>query len=141
MRVEIIHARDHLPEQYEPALSGHRAVRLVDGKDALRGELVWRHDSDGAVEITEFGLPDPADRRKGLGSRLLSEALADIRAFYRSRKLGVATLYLFCEAGNERARAFYEARGFRLASVLQGFYNRGDAVLYVMPLGEEVSRC
>jgi len=38
---------------------------------------------------------------------------------------------VFCDSINESGRAFYDARGLRLQTILKGFYHYCDAALYV----------
>lgn len=68
---------------------------------------------------------DPAYRRRGLGRRLLTTALA------WCRQQGVPLLWLRVRAGNRAARAFYRRCGFRVVGRFAGYYRhpREDAVL------------
>jgi GNAT superfamily N-acetyltransferase len=59
---------------------------------------------DRSAEITIF--TDPKRRRKGIGSRVLEEALREIR------RLGVRRLLAVVERGNRVAREFFFAAGF-----------------------------
>jgi hypothetical protein len=66
MRFEEGDARQHRSEYYAVVFAGHRAVRLVDDDGRPRGELAWRLATGPAVEITEFGIYDAADRRQAV---------------------------------------------------------------------------
>ncbi|HEY4251037.1 MAG TPA: GNAT family N-acetyltransferase [Roseomonas sp.] len=70
---------------------------------------------------------DPAWRRRGLGTRLLEEALA----------VHGGRLALFCIARNTAARRFYEHHGFRVAGGSDGAETeeREPDVLYVRDAG------
>jgi ribosomal protein S18 acetylase RimI-like enzyme len=125
-------AREHLPEQYANWYEGYRALQVVDNEGTLRGELVWRLATGQTVEITEFGIIRPEDRRQGLGTRLLEAGLVSMRRFSAARDIRFRRVYAFCDSINESGRAFYEARGFRLQSILKGFYHYCDAALYVL---------
>lgn len=135
MMIEVVHAEAHKPEEYRNVLEGRRALKLLDDQGKERGELVWRLAHGHSVEIAEFGIYAPSDRRKGFGSLLLKHGISDMRSFFGSRGLAFRRIYLFCEAWNEPARGFYEANGFVKQAVLKGFYadRRGmhDSVMYV----------
>jgi GNAT superfamily N-acetyltransferase len=132
-------AREHQPEQYANWYEGYRALQVVDNGGSLRGELVWRLATGETVEITEFGVIRPEDRRRGLGTRLLEAGLASIRRFSAARGIRLRRVYAFCDSINEPGRAFYEARGFRLQTILKGFYHYCDAALYVRDVETEES--
>jgi GNAT superfamily N-acetyltransferase len=124
-------AREHQPEQYANWYEGYRALQVVDDEGTLHGELVWRLATGQTVEITEFGIIQPEDRRHGLGTRLLEAGLASMRRFSAARGIRLRRVYAFCDSINESGRAFYEARGFQLQIILKGFHHYCDAALYV----------
>ncbi len=132
MRVRIIHATEHKPEHYILNIEGYRALQLLDESGVMRGELVWRVGTEQNVEITEFGIFNPQDRRQGWGTKLLESALMDIQEFFAQKGVKLRREYLFCEAKNSVARAFYEARGFTLESIIKDFYIEGDAAFYIL---------
>jgi hypothetical protein len=72
MGTRIVHAAEHMPDQYRDHLDGYRAVQLVDDDGTIRGELVWRLAGRWHVkfEIKEFGLFADADKRRGRGTQL-----------------------------------------------------------------------
>ena len=130
MRIEIIHARDHMPDHYRVYLDGYRAVRLLDGSGEVHGELVWRLATGHTIEITEIGLFREEDRGKGWGTKLLAAAMDDMRSYLSRIGSPMTRIYLFCEAQNKEAKSFYEARGFSAEAVLLSFYGDDDAVVY-----------
>ncbi len=87
---------------------GNGYILLLDGRphciawwDAARDE-----DMKGKAEIIAIhSLPE--NWRKGYGSRMMDRLLADIAA------AGYPEAVLWVFADNARARAFYEAKGFR----------------------------
>ena len=95
---------------------------------------MWRLATGHTIEITEIGLFQGEDRGRGLGTQLLTAAIEDMRSYLRKMGSEMTRIYLFCEAKNEEARGFYEARGFHCEAVLPHFYDDDDAVLYVRPL-------
>ncbi len=130
--INVIHACDHQPDHYRDYIDGQRALQLMDSQGRERGELVWRLATGHTVEITELGIYDPQDRRQGWGSKLLEAAMEDMRSFLGQREETLRRVYLFCEAKNVEARAFYEKQGFRLGALLENFYVDGDAALYIL---------
>ena len=132
VKTEVVHATQHMTEHYRPFLDGFRAVQLIDDAGSLRGELVWRLATGHTVEITEMGIFEGSDRRRGHGSALLTAALQDMESYFDSMGRKLRLIYLFCEARNEEARAFYEVRGFQLQATLHSFYDDGDATIYAM---------
>ena len=139
MEFEIIDAKQHRPTFYADILAGFRAVRLVDSDGRTRGECIWRLATGQCVEITEFGIYDEADRRKGWGTKLLEAGIASIRSFFADKPCRLRRIYLFCDAINKPGRRFYEARGFELAAVIPNLYHYCDATLYVRNMeGEDL---
>lgn len=136
MRFVIVEARTHRPDEYADVLNGYKAVQLVDGAGRIQGELVWRLATGNTVEITELGVFDESLRRKGWGTKLLDAGLESIRSFFADKTYRLRRLYVFCDAINGPARAFYEAHGFELACVLPGLYHYCDAALYVLDVEE-----
>ena len=136
LRIEIVHATEHMPDHYRRYIDGWRAVRLIDPEGDIKGELVWRYASGNNVEITEFGIAKETDRRHGLGTRLLEAGLQDMNAFAKKIQRPIRLVYLFCETQNDSARAFYEAKVFRLCAELTDFYEEpGGGVMYALRIG------
>lgn len=131
MQFETVDAREHKPDEYADVFEGYKAVRMIDDAGRVRGELVWRLASGQTVEITEFGIYDEADRRRGWGSQLLEAGIASMRQFFSNKSYKLRRIYLFCDSINEAGRAFYESRGFSVQALLKDFYHYCDAVLYV----------
>ncbi len=130
MKIDIVYATEHMSEHYRDFYDGYRALRLVDDTGELRGELVWRVASGHNVEITEFGIFQGEDHRKGDGTQLLDAAIEDMRAYLEKIKQPRWRIHLFCEADNDGGRAFYEARGFQMGAEVPQFYTDGDAAMY-----------
>ena len=132
LTVKKIHFRDHNGE-LKDKIEGQRVLLLVDGQDVERGELVWRVASGHTVEICEFFIHREEDQRQGWGTRLLNEALADVREFFQTSNIDPSLLrliWVLTERTNSVGRAFYEKCGFVKKAILEDFYSDGDAVLY-----------
>ncbi|MCC7408743.1 MAG: GNAT family N-acetyltransferase, partial [Phycisphaeraceae bacterium] len=119
------------PDDYADTFAGYKAIRLLDDQGVVRGEFVWRLAHGQSVEVTEFGIYQPEDRRKGWGTALLEAGIASIREFFKDKPYKLRRVYLFCDSINKPGRAFYEARGFSAAVTLPAFYHYCDSVLYV----------
>ena len=130
MYIDIVQAQNHRPAHYSDYLQGYRAVRLLKGNGTILGELVWRVASGHNIEITEFGIFEEENRRKGWGTRLLEAAFEDMRQDFAKINHPLWKVYLFCEENNEEGRGFYESSGFRLEVVLKDFWENGNAVMY-----------
>ncbi len=78
---------------------------------------------DGDVQVLKVGV-DEAFRRRGLARALVARVAAD------ARSLGARTASLEVRAGNEGARALYEALGFASLGTRSRYYSDGeDAVI------------
>ena len=130
MSIDIVQAQNHMPDHYSDYLQGYRAVRLLKKDSTILGELVWRVASGHNIEITEFGIFEENNRRKGWGTQLLEAAFEDMRQYFVKINRPLWKVYLFCEERNEEGRRFYESRGFRLEVVLKDFWADGNAVMY-----------
>lgn len=132
MQLVTVQANRHRLEEYADVFDGHQAIQLIDESGEMRGELVWRLATGQTVEITEMGVFEEVDRRQGWGSKLLDAGLEAIREFFVGKPYRLRRVYLFCDSINQPARAFYESHGFRLVTVMAGFYHYCDASLYVL---------
>jgi ribosomal-protein-alanine N-acetyltransferase len=114
-------------EQYEAAFSSTGAKRIalvIDEEGVVKGFLVARA-VEHQWEIENIAVAGPA-RRRGLGTRLLSEFL-DL-----ARKRGAQTVFLEVRDSNVAARALYEKWAFVEAGRRARYYRdpEEDAVIY-----------
>ena len=130
MYIDTVQAQNHMPDHYSDYLQGYRAIRLLEEDGTILGELVWRVASGHNIEITEFGIFEAENRRKGWGTQLLEAAFEDMRQYFVKINRPLWKVYLFCEEKNEEGRSFYESRGFRLEAVLKNFWEDGNAAMY-----------
>lgn len=93
---------------------------------ALAGFILVRVVGD-EMEILNLAV-EPAARRKGIASRLLSTALEN------GSKRGVDRVYLEVRETNQGARAFYTTRGFEVAGRRKAYYSTPveDALVLVL---------
>ncbi|HHT26768.1 MAG TPA: GNAT family N-acetyltransferase [Firmicutes bacterium] len=115
--------------------NGHvQLVALADG--TLLGWCdILPHDKPGFTHCGSLGMGvHPDHRRRGIGKRLITEAL------HRARKQGIERVELEVFASNPAARALYEQMGFvvegvkRRARKLDGRYE--DIVLMALFLSD-----
>jgi ribosomal-protein-alanine N-acetyltransferase len=116
------------PDLLEPAIDGAGVV-VVATPDAERddsgtetpvGYAVALADEESAY-LAEIAVA-PEHRREGWGSRLLDDLCARLAAS------GVGRLTLTVRLDDEGARAFYDAHGFRVRSLVPEHYADGDAL-------------
>jgi ribosomal-protein-alanine N-acetyltransferase len=114
--------------------------RRFSGWPPYFGLVVW-HESTaigfilssmagGQSDIVSIGV-DPAFRRRGIASALIEQLLSD------AARLGVETLFLEVETGNEGAIALYRRHGFEIAGRRPAYYDSpaGPLDALVMRLG------
>jgi len=101
-------------------------VALVDGE--VVGYVVGARRRDGSGHVISIAVK-PEWRRRGIGVKLM-EALLD--AF---KERGLKRALLEVAVSNEEAVAFYKRLGFKVTTLLKGYYPWGeDAYLMVKEL-------
>jgi ribosomal-protein-alanine N-acetyltransferase len=100
-------------QDYRQLLTGAGVSQCVAAErlGELAGFLVFQRPAPDQVEILNLAV-SPAQRRKGVGKRLIDHALG----------LGAAEIFLEVRAGNEPAQAFYRRAGFQPAGRRPGYY-------------------
>jgi [ribosomal protein S18]-alanine N-acetyltransferase len=96
----------------------------------LMGFLVGRVTS-GDAEILNFAV-EPSERRLGIGSALIAEAIEHLRA------KGIQRLFLEVRDSNVAARALYAKQGFREVGRRRRYYRDPDEDAVI--LGKEVDQ-
>jgi GNAT superfamily N-acetyltransferase len=94
------------PEPRVPLWRERQALVAVEAGELLGVVEVGASDEEGVGEIYRFFV-DPAHWGRGVGQALMRRALAELRA------MGFEDVLLWVHAENPRARAFYEAGGWR----------------------------
>lgn len=104
---------------------------VVDEAGSVTGFLIARLIAD-EVEILNFAV-DQRMRRRGVGKRLLSEAMA-----WAGRN-GAARAYLEVREGNQSGVEFYRAQGFRAVGMRPNYYFNppDDAILLAAPVSRQ----
>lgn len=101
---------------------------LVEDTSAIHGFILCRVVADEAEVLTLAVLPTA--RRRGLGRRLLLEAIEG------ARTLGAARLLLEVGEKNESARALYTSAGLGILGRRRGYYRlAGEAPQDALTLG------
>jgi ribosomal-protein-alanine N-acetyltransferase len=117
------------PAQWRDELSdGQRLKRaLWRGPDLVAMACGWLVLDE--LHITLLAV-HPAQRRRGLGSRVLRDLLAE------ARRRGAAAATLEVNAANTAARGLYDRLGFRIRGRRRGYYrDGGDALIQWTSLG------
>lgn len=117
-----VHSEAEVAHWLATTLMARHAVRVAADVDRPVGYVGHGLDPRHGPMVFHLYL-DPAWWRRGLGSRLLGEALA----------AHGGRLSLFCIARNGAARRFYEKHGFRVAGTSDGAgtEEREPDILYV----------
>ena len=118
------HIEQGLPWKYDPARIS-AAIRKRDttvltavDRTALAGFAMMEFGDERAHLV--LLAVRPAQRRLGLGQRLLDWLLESARV------AGMASIHLELRAGNDAARRFYRAMGFYETVLVPGYYRSGE---------------
>jgi [ribosomal protein S18]-alanine N-acetyltransferase len=103
-------------ESYDLAHSSGQIVRIAEIDGRICGFLVARVIADQA-EILNTAV-DPARRRKGIGSALLSSAISAAQA------QNARNIYLEVRESNSAALSFYRLHGFQKTAERRDYYSR-----------------
>jgi [ribosomal protein S18]-alanine N-acetyltransferase len=102
-------------ESYEQAHSSGQIVLIAEINAQVCGFLVARITGDEA-EILNTAI-DPAHRRKGIGSLLLTRAISAAQAH------NTKSIYLEVRESNRAAISFYDRHGFAKTAERHGYYS------------------
>lgn len=95
----------HLPSDFDAATDGERILVAVIAGQPVGFAALWEPDA-----FLHHLFVDPAFQGRGIGTLLLAHCRSHL-----SR-----TLTLKCVTANERARRFYESRGWRVRAEAEG---------------------
>jgi len=102
-------------ESYGQAHSSGQIVLIAEINGRICGFLVARVTGDEA-EILNMAV-DPAHRRKGIASTLLSAAISEAQA------QNAKNIYLEVRESNSAAISFYRRHGFEKSTERRGYYS------------------
>jgi [ribosomal protein S18]-alanine N-acetyltransferase len=107
--------------------TGHRNSRtwVVEEADEIVGFLIAHRELRKTLHIVTIDV-SKAWRRVGVGSRLMDAA----EQWAQDR--GLSTIGLETAQDNVGAQMFYEARGYRRAGKIPGYYSDGTAALVMV---------
>jgi ribosomal-protein-alanine N-acetyltransferase len=102
------------------------SLRVAEEEGTVCGLVVFRMMADEA-EILNLAV-DSSQRRRGMGSRLIEDAIA------ASKAAGVKMIFLEVRDSNEAARNFYARMGFTEAGRRRQYYRQPaeDALVLVL---------
>ena len=93
----------------------HYFWKLVESEGKILGGLIWfprESPKLGWAEILDLGI-DEKYRRRGLGFRLVQEAINDIKSYFQSQGHRARCIIVFTSEKNIPARRLYEKAGFK----------------------------
>ena len=127
-RASSLHPWNEAQLAAEIARAEPDAVIVMDGRVGVRAWCAYRLAA-GELEILNLAV-DPADRRLGLGRRLLEAALR------RGAAAGVGRALLEVRASNDPARSLYAKSGFVAIGLRKDYYVEPleDALVLARPL-------
>jgi ribosomal-protein-alanine N-acetyltransferase len=120
-RIQAAAIAEPWPELLDLAVGPGPRLRVV-ATDRPVGYAVAVVAEDVAV-VPELAV-DPGTQGRGLGSTLLASLLDELW------DAGVGRVRLTARAGDDRARSFYESRGFDAVDRLQAHFADDDGVVY-----------
>jgi ribosomal-protein-alanine N-acetyltransferase len=115
--IEALAFGDPWPAKSFTELLSHpfsRMATAVDAAGEVLGYCIMLHAADEA-EIANIAVA-PGARRRGLGARLLDDAIA------AGTEAGVRAMFLEVRESNVAARALYASRGFSAVGRRRGYY-------------------
>jgi ribosomal-protein-alanine N-acetyltransferase len=102
-------------DEFQIALQGNLSVRVAEEEGIVCGLVVFRTMADEA-EILNLAVAS-ASRRRGIGSRLMEDALAACKT------AGVKRIFLEVRDSNDAARKFYLRMGFTEVGRRRKYYS------------------
>lgn len=102
-------------DEFRNALQGDLSARVAEEEGTVCGLIVFRTMADEA-EILNLAVAS-ARRRRGIGSRLMEDALAACKT------AGVKRIFLEVRDSNEAARSFYLRIGFNEVARRRKYYS------------------
>jgi ribosomal-protein-alanine N-acetyltransferase len=103
-------------DDFQLALQRNLCLRVAEESGIVCGLIIFRIMADEA-EILNLAV-DSNSRRRGIGSRLISESITACKA------AGVKSIYLEVRYSNEAARSFYSRMGFMGAGQRRQYYRQ-----------------
>ena len=103
-------------DDFRLALEGELSIRMAEGEGIVCGLVIFRTMADEA-EILNLAV-DSTRRRRGIGSKLMKDALAACKA------AKVKKIFLEVRDSNEAARNFYLRMGFTKVGRRHRYYSK-----------------
>jgi ribosomal protein S18 acetylase RimI-like enzyme len=112
-------------------------VLLAKVDDDIQGACFWRIEGErySGLGWIENIWVEERFRKLGLGEKLLSQAVNDIKSFFRSHGVEPRKVVLLTQTERRSARRLYEKVGFRQVASIEGMYDPGGHdMLYLLDL-------
>ena len=112
-------------------------IKVVKRRKKVVGAIFWN-----TVEEKHHGLTNIQDlwidekfRRKGLGEKLLSSSIEDMKELYAKYRYALRKVFVTTGEKNNPARNLYEKIGFRLVAILPDLFTKGEnELVYILTL-------
>jgi ribosomal-protein-alanine N-acetyltransferase len=118
-------AFETLPERYNPSIFSQFYESFPEGflvalnQEMIIGFLIGIKTTPNIGRILMLAVKE-SYRKQGIGSSLLTDFINEMK------QQNVTNVELEVRTSNKRAMRFYQARGFLLQEMLQGFYQNGE---------------
>jgi [ribosomal protein S18]-alanine N-acetyltransferase len=118
-------AFETLPERYNPSIFSQFYESFPEGflvalnQEMIIGFLIGIKTTPNIGRILMLAVKE-SYRKQGIGSSLLTDFINEMK------QQNVTNVELEVRTSNKRALRFYQARGFLLQEMLQGFYQNGE---------------
>ena len=113
----------------------HVLVAKVDGE--IQGACFWRIEGERCCGLgwIENIWVEEGFRKLGLGERLLTRAVADIKDYFTEHGVKPRKVVLFTQRERTSARRLYERAGFKHVASVEGMYDPGGQdMIYLLDL-------
>ena len=115
----------------------HNSTVIAKDKNKIVGLLQWHvkeNAAHGLAEIEEVLVLENY-RGQGIGSSLVSFAIAAIRTYFIELNIKPRKIFLFVGSGNTAARKLYEKHGFSMiSSIGYVFHDNVEELFYSLEL-------
>jgi len=117
-------------EDFEPIfedLCNRRTFYVYELENSVAGFYHLSRHAGRSSHVAYLGTfaVNPAFHRRGLGTRMLTELIAEVR------EIGIRRLELIVESDNRKALTLYRKLGFEIEGTLRKFYKRAEDAEYL----------
>jgi ribosomal protein S18 acetylase RimI-like enzyme len=110
-------------------------IKVIKNKGKVTGALFWNvveEKHHGIAEIADLWI-DEDFRRRGLGEKLLTAAIEDMKQSFAEDDYAVRKVLVTTGDDNEPAKRLYEKAGFQKAAILADLFAEGEnELVYIL---------